>query len=94
MSRAMVIRDDSVPSFGGCYLAVTLPAEPNDVKFAREFFRKVESSQGYVAWTEEAYANDASYRSATRLGYTFLAFLFLSVLGLAAYTSYVHFAAR
>jgi hypothetical protein len=94
MSRAIAFRDDRVPAFGGCYLAVTLPADPNDVKFAKEFFRKVESSQGYVAWTDEAYAEDAAYRATTRLGYTFLAFLFLGVLALAGYAGYVHFGAR
>jgi hypothetical protein len=94
MSRAIAFSDDRVPSFGGCYLAVTLPADPNDVKFAKEFFRKVESSQGYVAWTDEAYADDASYRSATRMGYAFLTFLFLGVLALAGYAGYVHFGAK
>jgi hypothetical protein len=94
MSRAIAFRDDRVPTFGGCYLAVTLPADPNDVKFAKEFFRKVESSQGYVAWTDEAYAEDAAYRATTRLGYIFLAFLFLGVLALAGYAGYVHFGAR
>ncbi|HEV3384899.1 MAG TPA: type VI secretion protein IcmF/TssM N-terminal domain-containing protein [Gemmata sp.] len=94
MSRALAFRDDRVPSFGGCYLAVTLPADPNDVKFAKEFFKKVESSQGYVSWTEEAYADDASYRSATRLGYTFLVFLFLGVFALAGYAGYVYFWAK
>ena len=63
-------------------------------KFAKEFFKKVESSQGYVSWTEEAYADDAAYRSATRLGYIFLAFLLLGVLSLAAYAGYVHFGGR
>lgn len=94
MSRAMTFRDDRVPSFGGCYLAVTLPADPNDVKFAKEFFRKVESSQGYVAWADEAYAEDAAYRASTRLGYTFLVFLFLGVFALAGYAAFVHFGTR
>ena len=29
----------------------------------------MESSQGYVAWTDAAYAEDASYRSMTKMGY-------------------------
>jgi hypothetical protein len=91
MSRAFAFRDDRVPTFAGCNLAVTLTAEPGDVKFAKEFFKKVESSQGFVAWTDEAYAADAAYRSSTRLGYTFLAFLFLGVLALAGYAIFVHF---
>ena len=94
MSRAIAFREDQVPAFGGCYLAVCLSADPTDVKFAKEFFRKVESSQGSVAWTEEAYAEDAAYRSTTRLGYTFLTFLFLGVFALAGYAGYVHFGTR
>jgi hypothetical protein len=94
MSRAIAFRDDCAPTYGGCYLAVTLPADPNDVKFAKEFFKKVESSQGYVAWTDEAYAEDAAYRASTRLGYTFLAFLFVGLFILAGYAGYIHFVAR
>ena len=33
----------------------------------------MESSQGYVAWTDAAYAEDAGYRSMTRMGHLALA---------------------
>jgi hypothetical protein len=84
----------TIPEFGGCYLAVSMPGEAGEVKFAKEFFKKVESSQGYVAWTEDAYAEDASYRSMTRLGYLALAAIALGVLALAAYAGYEQFGAK
>ena len=58
--------------FGGCYLRGHAPGDPADAKFAKEFFKKVESSQGFVAWTDEAFAEDASYRSMARMGYAAL----------------------
>lgn len=86
--------DHSIREFGGCYLAVTLPSAPNDTKFAREFFKKVESSQGYVAWTDEAYAEDASYRAKTRLGYIVLGLIALGLAALAGYVGYLQFVAH
>jgi hypothetical protein len=86
--------DHTVPEFGGCYLAVSMPGESAEVKFAREFFKKVESSQGYVAWTDAAYAEDASYRSMTRMGYLALAAIALGVLALAGYVGYEQFVAK
>jgi ImcF (intracellular multiplication and macrophage-killing)-related protein len=83
-----------VPEFGGCYLAVSLPGEAADVKFAREFFKKVESSQGSVAWTDAAYAEDASYRSMTRMGYLALVAIALAVVALAGYVGYEQFVAK
>ncbi len=93
VSRAVAGGDD-VPVFGGCYLAVTTTADPNDAKFAKEFFKKVEASQAAVAWTDEAYADDASYRSMTRAGYVVLGLILLGVMALAAYVGYVQFIAK
>jgi hypothetical protein len=89
-----VASEHEVPEFGGCYLAVSLPGDAADVKFAREFFKKVESSQGYVAWTDEAYAEDAAYRSGARMGYLALGLIALGVLGLAGYVGYEQFVAK
>jgi IcmF-related N-terminal domain len=86
--------DHQTPEFGGCYLAVTLAAEPNEAKFAKEFFKKVEQSQAYVAWTDEAYADDAGYRSATRAGYLVLGLILLGVVALGAYVGYAQFVAH
>ena len=54
----------------------------------------MESSQGYVAWTDEAYAEDAGYRSMTRMGYLALGLIALAVLALAGYVIYVQFIAH
>lgn len=91
VSRSVAVRDERLPVFGGCYLAVTLYGDPNDAKFAREFFRKVESAQGAVAWTEAAYDEDAGYRTATRTGYVVLALITLGVVALAGYVGYLQF---
>ena len=64
------------------------------MKFAKEFFKKVESSQGYVAWTDAAYSEDAGYRSMTRMGYLALALIALGVLALAGYVGYEQFVAK
>jgi hypothetical protein len=90
ISRAVVVHDDS-PVFGGCYLSVVSPAEPDEAKFAKEFFRKVESTQGYVAWTEEAFAEDAGYRSTAKAGYAVLLLVMAAVIGLAGYVVYTKF---
>jgi len=86
-----VASDHTVPEFGGCYLAVMLPGDNTDPKFATEFFKKVESSQGFVAWTEAAYAEDSGYRSMARMGYLALGVIAFCVLALAGYVGYEQF---
>src|SRR5262249_13989493 len=87
LSRA-VVPGERVPTFGGCYLSVVSHINPDEAKFAKEFFRKVESTQGYVAWTDEAFAEDSSYRNTTRMGYLALMLILLAVLGFAGYVAY------
>ena len=91
VSRAVVLYGDVVPEYGGCYLTVFLQGEPTDAKFAREFFKKVESSQGYVAWTDEAIAEDAAYRRSTFLGHAALGTIVVGVLAFAGYVIYTKF---
>ncbi len=74
--------------FGGCYLTARLPEFGNAPLFVDEFFKKVTATQGAVAWTDAAYAEDAGYRAATRFGYTMLIVLVVGVLALAAYVIY------
>jgi hypothetical protein len=88
VSRAVVLYADQIPVFGGCYLTVFLQGEPADAKFAREFFKKVEGSQGSVAWTEEAFAEDAGYRRSTALGYLALGAILLGVLAFGGYVAW------
>jgi hypothetical protein len=88
VSRAVVLYGDQLPLFGGCYLTVFLQGEPTDAKFAREFFKKVESAQGSVAWTDDGFAEDAGYRRAAVMGHVALAAIFLGVLALAGYVAW------
>ena len=85
VSRAMT-PGDRIPVFGGCYLSVILKSAPDHAKFARDFFKKVQDSQGYVAWTDEALSRDAGYRSRTMQGYVLLAVVILGVAAFAGWT--------
>lgn len=76
---------DQAPTFGGCYLVVGSVRDPNEAKFARDFFKKVEGSQAAVAWTADAYAADAAYRRFTMMGYAGLGVMALVVVALAVY---------
>jgi hypothetical protein len=73
------------PTFGGCYLVVGSVKDPNEAHFARDFFKKVESCQAAVAWTDDAYATDATYRRWQVGGYVAAAGIVLAVLALAAF---------
>lgn len=84
VSRAVVARADEVPAVGGCYLTAPDPGGSEPL-FAQEFFKKVESTQGFVAWTDEAYAIDAGYRSSTKTGYLALGVIAAAVVGLAVW---------
>ncbi len=84
VSRAAMARADEAPSFGGCYLTAQ-DASGSEPLFTQEFFKKVESTQGFVAWTDAAYALDAGYRSATRGGYLALGVIVAAVIALAVY---------
>lgn len=74
---------EQAPTFGGCYLVVGSVRDPNEAKFARDFFKKVEGSQAAVAWTDDAYATDAGYRRWTMMGYAGLGVMAVLVLALA-----------
>ena len=87
LSRA-VAPGDRPSNFGGCYLSVVSQINPEEAKFAKEFFRKVESTQGYVSWTDEAFAEDAGYRGSTKFGYVALVSVLTSVIMFAGYVVY------
>jgi hypothetical protein len=78
-----------IPVFAGTYLTANSPDTPGESLFATDFFKKVESTQGYVAWTDDALAADASARRAATLGYAFLVLLLLGVVALGAYVWWV-----
>jgi len=85
VGRAMVPRVDDVPSYGGCYLTANDTSGSAEPLFVAEFFKKVESTQGFVSWTDEAFIADAGYRGKAKLGYTALAVIAAAVVGLAVY---------
>jgi len=74
--------------FGGCYLTARLQEFGNAPLFVDEFFKKVTATQGAVAWTPAAYAEDSGYRAGTRFGYLALIVLIAGVSALAAYVVY------
>jgi len=67
VSRA-VAHPDVAPVFGGCYLAVTTPADPNDVKFAKEFLQEDREFAGGRGLDRGGLATTRSYRSMARTG--------------------------
>jgi hypothetical protein len=85
VSRAVMPHADEVPTYGGCYLTATESQGSSEPLFAQEFFKKVESTQGFVAWTDEAFALDSSYRSMTKTGYVALGVIAAAVAVLAVY---------
>ena len=74
--------------FGGCYLTANAPELGAGPLFLDEFYKKVIQSQGFVEWTDAAFAEDAGYRRSTTLGYMAIVVIVLAVLALAAYVVY------
>jgi hypothetical protein len=86
VAKAVQQDEEAVPSFGGCYVVAQSAGQP---WFTHDLFAKVEGSQDFVAWSDEAFAEDDDYRAWTWYGYAFLAFVWL-ILGGVAYWWYVN----
>ncbi len=84
LSRAL-ISEEMPPCYGGCYLTVASVHDAGEAKFAKDFFKKLESQQAFVAWTEAAYESDASYRKWAVGGTVALIAIALAVIGLGVY---------
>ena len=67
ISKGVVVSLDAPPLFGGCYVAGTDTG--GERAFCAGFWKRLEETQGSVAWTAEAFAADARYRSRTQMGY-------------------------
>jgi hypothetical protein len=80
VAKAVQPNEDSVPEFGGCYVVAQAAGQP---WFTQDLFAKVEGSQDFVAWTEDAFAENDDYRSWTWYGYAFLLLVWLAVAALA-----------
>jgi hypothetical protein len=71
VAKAVVVSLDFAPLFGGCYLAGTDTG--GERAFCPGFWKRLEETQGNVAWTAEAFSADHRYRSRTQMGYAALA---------------------
>lgn len=91
LSRAVCVNPDTVPVFAGCYLSAVVTSKPDEATFAKEFFKKVDSTQGSVAWTDAAFSADSGYRAATKIGYAISAAVILGVVALSGYVAFVKF---
>lgn len=78
---------DGPVRFGGCYLTASTPELGGGPLFLDEFFKKAVQSQGFVEWTDAAFAEDAAYRRSTTLGYVLMVALIVGVVALAAYVA-------
>jgi hypothetical protein len=85
IARGVVIDLDAPPLFGGCYLAGA--TEGAERPFCPGFWKRLDETQGSVAWTKEAFAADAQYRGRTQFGYAALAIAAAIVAGLGAYVA-------
>ena len=94
VSRAVMPMADEAPSFGGCYLTATEHGGSSESLFLQDFFKKIESTQGWVAWTDAAFDLDAGYRSRTKKGYTVLVLAAAAVAALAFVVIRKHLAAN
>ena len=87
VARAASFNPDGPPVFGGCYLDDHHPKAASDKSMTTEFFRKMDQSQGAVAWTQKAFARDAeSHQKAGRIYAGLLVAAFL-VVGLGAFVA-------
>jgi hypothetical protein len=74
---------ESLPLFGGCYLAGT-GDKPNRQAFVSGVFQRMVDDQAAVAWTKQAYDDDRRAWRLTRIGYAVMAVLAVAI-GIAAY---------
>jgi hypothetical protein len=80
VAKAVQPDEESVPTFGGCYVVAQSGGQP---WFTQDLFAKVEGSQDFVAWTDEAFAEDDDYKTWTWYGYGFLLLVWLVLAGVA-----------
>lgn len=85
IARGVVVDLEAPPLFGGCYLSGG--AEAGERAFCPGFWKRLEETQGSVAWTTEAFAADARYRSRTQFGYIALGIAVALVGALGAYVA-------
>ena len=87
VARAVVFGLEAPPLFGGCYLAG--PDTGSGAPFVPGFLKRLDEAQGFVAWTADAFAADASYSSRTKFGYTLLGLGAIAVAALAVWVFFL-----
>jgi hypothetical protein len=88
IARGVVVDLEAPPLFGGCYLAGAV--EAGERPFCPGFWKRLDETQGSVAWTTEAFVADARYRGRTQFGYTALGVAVALVGALGAYVVISH----
>lgn len=73
--------EDTLPLFGGCYLAATGKAD-NQTAFVSGVFSRLTENQNYVSWTPQAFADESSYGWWTMVGYGITLVLLAATVGI------------
>ncbi len=84
LTRGLTGSADGSVRFGGTYLGAT-GQEAAQQAFVAGVFRRLTEAQNYVAWTEEAKAEDARQNRLANLGYSVLAGLGVAVLAVVGW---------
>lgn len=71
--------------YGGCYLAATGADPAREQAFVAGVLRRLGENEDFVAWTDEAFAEDLRSHRRAKLGYTLLIAAGLAVAGLVVY---------
>jgi hypothetical protein len=85
VARGVVVDLEAPPLFGGCYLAGGDAG--GERPFCPGFWKRIDETQGSVAWTGDAFAEDARFRGRTQFGYVALGVAAALVAGLGVYVA-------
>jgi hypothetical protein len=85
LTRGLLGSGESSLRFGGTYLAST-GQDAGQQAFVAGVFRRLTDSQNYVAWTDEAKAEDARQHRWANIGYGVLGLLGVAVLAVIGWT--------
>ncbi|HQR05703.1 MAG TPA: hypothetical protein PLN21_02720 [Gemmatales bacterium] len=85
LARSVTVADpgdtETLPLFGGCYLAATGKTE-RETAFVSGVFSRLTESQNYVSWLPKAFQDERNYGWYTVVGYIASIIMLLSTIGL------------
>lgn len=85
LARSVTVADpgdtETLPLFGGCYLAATGKTE-RETAFVSGVFSRLTESQNYVSWLPKAFHDERSYGRYTIIGYLLSALLMVATIAL------------